>query len=733
MLPAKRSMDAERADVRMDAHWKRKGSKISVLRAQGTEFHHKKFLTEKRDEKMSPKGRISSRIRQSGLKWLAVFAILAAFICSLWINFGIRAKIEANDRTVGLFVDYDELMRIADGAHDIDFADMLRKASLAGATGIVVRERLLAEWETAGDIIVFSGGQLEFYLKNQGEGFSAGTINDLAVTSNSTYILTKDPLVHEQLFSLLETKTRYPETFAIPGYMGIAVQLHSSERATLGMGFPLAQLEEAAAAGFQIIPRLRNWEPVNWGSIRETFRWVAMIPNMAAIGFNEQTVPGDGTNWIVQDLLAEAIVPIGKPLVSFEFYDQIGLSNLASRFDYNLMRVHAISDNEIRRYTDFDAAMDRYSLAATERNIRIIYLRFQGLINPAASMESNLELIEGVREGLEADGLIVGEPTPIRYYTIGEIPLFFLGVGVIAAGGWLLALAAENFAKKKWRLPYAILMLACCAIWAALIFIAPYMSRKAMAFAGAVLFPSLSVVLVYVHKPNFQIADCGVKRALYSIAQILVMSVMTLIGAMIMSAIMAETIFMLKLDMFRRTKISHIAPLLLVPCILLLREKEWFGIVSGTVKSNVKFWHLFAGAVLLVGLVVYVLRTGNEAPELVSEIEVRIRQILKNILGVRPRTKEFLIGHPITIVVLYYGYKLEMFPLVMVGIVGQVSIINTYAHLHTPLLVSLLRSTNGIWIGILIGVLAILLIEWVMRRVRALNSGVERRELREES
>jgi len=30
-------MEAERADARMDARWKRKGSKKSVLRAQGTE------------------------------------------------------------------------------------------------------------------------------------------------------------------------------------------------------------------------------------------------------------------------------------------------------------------------------------------------------------------------------------------------------------------------------------------------------------------------------------------------------------------------------------------------------------------------------------------------------------------------------------------------------------------------------------------------------------------------
>jgi len=671
---------------------------------------------------MSPKEQITSRIRQSGLKLPAVIAILVAFVFAMCINFGVRAKVEASNKTVGLFIDYDELMRIADGAHGIEFADMLRKAYLAGATGLVVRERLLAEWEAAGDVITYSGGQFEFYLKSQFGEASGGMIDDLDILPSGTYILTKDPLVHEQIYSMLETKTRYPEKFAIPGYYCIAAQLHSSERATLGLGFPLAQLKEAAAAGFQIIPRLRNWEPVNWESLKETFRWVAMIPNIAAVGFNEQTVPGDGINWIIQDLLAEAIAPIGKPLVSFEFYDQYGLTNLASRFDYNLIRAHAISDNEIRRYSDFEVAMDRYSLAATERNIRIIYLRFQGLTNPAASMESNLELITGVREGLEADGLIVGDPTPIPYYTIGKIPMFFLGVGVIAAGGWLLALAAEKYARKKWRLPYCIFMVACCAIWAVLIFISPTLSKKLMSLAGAIIFPCLSMLLVLINNPKPCASESGVKRALSSIGILICISAMTFVGAMITSAMLAETVFMLKLDSFFGVKVSHIFPLVLVPCFLLLRERDWFGIVSGTVKSNVKFWHLFVGVVLLGGFIVYVLRTGNEAPELVSEFEVSVRQILKNILGVRPRTKEFLIGHPLTIVLLYYGYKLEVFPLVMVGLIGQISIINTYAHLHTPLMVSLLRTANGLWIGILIGVLAILIMEWIIRRVRLTTS-----------
>ena len=671
---------------------------------------------------MSTKELFSAIKHLSVFKWLAIAAIVVAFVCAMWINFGIRLSVEAKDRTVGLVVDYDELLRIADGSNDIEFADMLRKARLAGATGLVVRERLLAEWETAGYITVFNGGQFEFHLDAKYGAGVASVIGDLKILSSSTYILTKDSLVHEQILSMLETKKRYPESFTIPGYMGIEVMLHSSERATLGLGFPLDHLREAAEAGYQIIPRLRNWEPVTEESLQETLSWVAMIPNLAAIGFNDQTLPGGGMNPIIQDRLAEAVAAIGKPLVSFEFYDQVGLPGLAGRMDNNLIRVHAISDNEIRRYTDFELAMDRYSLAATERNIRYIYLRFQELINPAASMLSNMDLITGVRDGLTADGLIVGAPVPIGSYKISVVVLYLLGVGVIAAGGWLLSMAGEPFAKKKWHLPYGILVAFGCVVWAALLVFAPTLSRKFMALAGSIVFPCLGVIPVLMLKPPGSVNTSVIKKVVFSICGLLIMTVVTFVGAMIMSAILAEPVFMLRLDFFRGTKVSHVVPLVLVPLILWLREEDWYAVISGAVKSSVKFWQVGVGLVLLVGLAIYVLRTGNESAELVTGVEVQMRRALDNILGVRPRTKEFLVGHPFTMLLLYLGYKLEYFPLVMVGLVGQISIINTYAHLHTPLAISLFRTANGLWVGILIGIILIVIVEFVMRRMRSLKT-----------
>ena len=664
---------------------------------------------------------------QSAILWLTVVILAASFVCALWINTGLRLPVEAADDTVGLLVDYDELKRIADGSPDISFADMARKAAVAGATGMVVRERILADWENAGDVLVFSGTELAFHLENEG-GASGGPRSGAAVDVEQTYILTKDARVYEQIYSLLEAKRRYPDPFTYPGYLGIAAHLSSSERATLGLGFPLARLEEAAAEGLQIIPRLRNWEPVREDSLAAVFAWVANVPNLAGIGFNDQSVPGGGTNPVLQDYIAEAIAPLGKPLISFEFYDQAGLAGLAARLDYRVLRAHAIAENELRKYANLRDAMDRYNLAATERNIRYIYLRFYGLENPAASMMSNMELITSVRAGLVAEGLRIGDPSVIPSLAVPVPASFLTGAGVVAAGLWLLALGAQSFMKKRLATVWAALLVAGLAAWALLLLWSPVLAAKLMALAGAAVFPSLGILLALRRDRQPWGERLSPARLLRAVWLLLVLSAFTLAGAMVMSALLAAPAFMLKLDGFAGVKAAHLIPLVIVPFILWLRENDRYTLFADTVNSRIRFWQLMAGLVLLAGLALYILRTGNESLGTVSELEMQIRQYLDRILSVRPRTKEFLIGHPILLVQLYYGYRFSLFPLLLAGMIGQISLINTYAHIHTPLTISLLRSAHGLWIGIILGAAAIVVLTWIGRRTKAIGASHEYKE-----
>ena len=67
---------------------------------------------------------------------------------------------------------------------------------------------------------------------------------------------------------------------------------------------------------------------------------------------------------------------------------------------------------------------------------------------------------------------------------------------------------------------------------------------------------------------------------------------------------------------------------------------------------------------------------------------------------------------------LYYGYKETYLPMVILAIIGPVSLVNTYAHIHTPILISLLRSAYGIILGIVIGLVLIWGIKLLRRMMK---------------
>jgi hypothetical protein len=111
-----------------------------------------------------------------------------------------------------------------------------------------------------------------------------------------------------------------------------------------------------------------------------------------------------------------------------------------------------------------------------------------------------------------------------------------------------------------------------------------------------------------------------------------------------------------------------------------------------------------------------------------------LRSLLDRFM-VRPRTKEFLIGHPALVATLVLAARGAgrswLLPLVLVGAIGQVSMVNSFCHLHTPLALTIARTFNGLWIGVLLGLMLTWLAgRWVRKEqrsgARALESPEER-------
>ena len=175
-------------------------------------------------------------------------------------------------------------------------------------------------------------------------------------------------------------------------------------------------------------------------------------------------------------------------------------------------------------------------------------------------------------------------------------------------------------------------------------------------------------------------------------------NVVTLSGALLMAALFYDAMFMQKLVNIPYVRLIFFLPIVLSVFIIYpppdLR-RFW--------SSKISVKYLAAGILAAVIAAIIIIRSGNNAADWLRP-ETGLRQFVENLFYVRPRTKEFLFGQPL----LLAGFALKNPALIILGMIGQVSIINTFLHAHAPLAISLVRSLHGIWLGAIIGYVIII-------------------------
>ena len=116
------------------------------------------------------------------------------------------------------------------------------------------------------------------------------------------------------------------------------------------------------------------------------------------------------------------------------------------------------------------------------------------------------------------------------------------------------------------------------------------------------------------------------------------------------------------------------------------------------------------GRIVLAGAVLVLERSGNQSDIAPSTFELALRAHLTSILQVRPRFKEFVVAWPALMLVpalIEIDRKRWGWLFVLAIGVGLGDVIDTFSHLHTPLVASLTRIFNGVVIGVVIGALLI--------------------------
>lgn len=622
--------------------------------------------------------------------------IALSLVVSGYIGFQ-RTGVEKEYKDVQISIRYSDVLSIAQQTGRT-IEDVLRDFKEAGATNLFVRENTVAP-NARGELYNYKEqGKANYYEGYVLEKFYPQANN---IERQYTYIETYDSATLDKIYHNLTAKNVPTELIEIEDKTYIQIGSSTAAVVTTGVGYNYEDLQIAADLGYSISPQVKSWDHPSEESVDYLVSQIKAIPNLDVIYFADSNLADFKT-----ESMMELVDEYGLGYVEFFSSKQAGFDVLASAnmslgSEANISRLHTINDGEVKKF-DKVKLMDRYMLAVTERNLRTFLFKMPNTVDVEADMEFILDCISTFKAKVTEQGFTVSNDIePYNLPVTGYVMLLLAGVASI--GIFVLLLDKIRLGKLG-----CILGLIGLVGYAALLKVAPNMAVKLMSLFGATMFPTYAVYTMIDTKPN------SLKRTLFAFMK---MTAISFGGALTIIGVLSKTSYGLGIDIFSGVKFAHILPIALVVILLMWRDHGLdYNYYKNLLNNKVTYLAVGILGVLAVVLMVYTSRTGNTGS--ISGFEAQFRQLLDTVLGVRPRTKEFLIGHPIMIALLYYGYKEMYIPFLVLGTIGQISLVNTYAHLHTPVMISLLRSVYGLAFGIVIGIILIYVIKFACKVIK---------------
>jgi hypothetical protein len=392
------------------------------------------------------------------------------------------------------------------------------------------------------------------------------------------------------------------------------------------------------------------------------------------------------------------------------------------------VRVHSITKEEMEIISK-QKAVERWIRAAKERKVRIFYIKPFMKSNSNLN-EENLSYTRTIAEELKAGGFSTGRASILSVsYQTPKIFILLLILGVISGG---LILLTTIFNLKKYQ-EYSLLFLGILFSVVLLFLNWEIFLVKLVALLSALIFPTLAIITnekYFLENNNSKFEDAQdipennlgfilmIKKVLAGFFRIILV---TLSGALLIAALLSNNEFMLGIEQFSGIKISYLVPLLLVLVIVWLKVKKGKLMILENIKKPILIEHVIIIMFFAVFLVIYISRSGNFSFIPVLGIEEKIRIFLEKVLIARPRNKEFLIGYPALLLAMSMNYlRIKEFkiPIIIIGTIGPVTLINTFCHIHTPFLFSMLRTFNGVWLGLVLGLLIIVVFYYLVKIFR---------------
>ncbi|MEG0472385.1 MAG: DUF5693 family protein [Solibacillus sp.] len=382
----------------------------------------------------------------------------------------------------------------------------------------------------------------------------------------------------------------------------------------------------------------------------------------------------------------------------------VGEQTIARQTNYDSIRLHSIDINRETTLT-LQKMVDRTVRAVKERNIKSIFYHIKTTENPIENLDLTVDYLTEVQKRMPAT------------YQLGA-PAAFDKIDVPSWATAMILLAGTIFTYLMFGLlkcnPLRILAAVFMLVLAVAYFLLDrLLFIQAFALIIAVLTPIYAVVHTAKGSSNFGKITIQYLKAV----------AISAVGIAIVVGLLNGNGFLTGFEQFRGVKLVYIIPIAGVSLFVLMSmynifENGYKNALLTSVKvvnKEVRYWHLLLFVVVAAIGLFYISRTGNAGS--VSNLELVIRQWLEDVLYIRPRTKEFLIGFPLFVVALYaMSINRKWGSILLVpGVIGFLSIMNTFTHLHIPLGVSVLRTVYSVVFGLIIGFVFIFIFKLLLK------------------
>ena len=669
-------------------------------------------------------------------------AIFIGLIASLVIGMQ-RHAVEEESRTVELAIDYEGLLELA-AREGLPADEVFARAKDAGITSLAVYETTFKKFNVNGKAVALTGADIlaRYHAGMLTNPLWRAMVEDGKIVGTEIYIVGHDAAafaeLKDDLFRRFGAQRVTVHTVGSDEVIAVKDYYEAFEKRNIGL--PSDELRAVNAAGFDVIARPSNYHTATSDDVRAVFARLDGIRVSDIVFSGTETLGAPKALQTTIDEMRARNLTLGliEGVTQLQFYNQQGMEEIAKGVGYDhVARLYSIPKDELTKLK-IDAAVERWVTTDEERNIRINLLRIYE--DPAPNMsllETNMKYFSDTSAALRAHGFKIGKAGTFAAYEPPRILRALVIMGVAAAGVLYLSLVvpALNRRRRAVLLFFAI---------AALIGMMPILLgagskiRILAALASANLFPALAMVglLDLLRGRRFQ-KDAPVWRIIVAgLILLSITSALSMIGASYLSGALADTRYFLEFDIFRGIKLTFVLPMILVAIAFMQRFDIFDGRfdssagVMGQVReildTPVRVGSLLGAFVLLGALVVLVLRSGHTSGLPVPGIELKLRAFLEQLFYARPRTKEFLIGHPAFLLGIYAAARrwktMIVFGLVLAATIAQGSMVETFAHMRTPIEMSLVRGVGGVLLGGAIGaVLVALVAVWnrLLERVKA--------------